>query len=1456
MTTMSRNRSSITSTSSAGRRSTVSSEGDFPEGTSQRRLSSIPRATMGQSNSKPTNITTSKPLPPYLSARKPVPSSTTSPPRSRPAQGIGQGSSRMIDSARIGYAVSPPSLVEAWRGTSKPIADNKSSNRSALLDRGRPPRPAIVPPDDYERDQETELPPRLIPELQALAASTARAASAQPPSLSSISSPSTLFTESPGTWSSRNTTPTSMSSYSPGIVPSLKPSGSGKRSNTVPIAATASKSLPRLPALPETLQSGSNSVNYKSPQSTKSKPNSKKKKILDSPAPTPPPRASSVKHKTSRTDTIAESLAVSQTPPRRQKLAPQSDNSPLHQKSSRVVNRVGESWDDKPVVYTSASSHVVPIVYAPSRPSRDGVDDLELRRPLLADTTLLASQRDGGRQKAAVAATIPVASVTHLPPSATEMTGIHSLQQPYTSTLARPSYSSAPASRVRTPVSDGEDHTRDIVRPSTSGRFSPSTGRRMLSKLSLFSWSPKIQDGDSPRKLRKGPAAGTGHEGYGRFTRRGRKSSMESSQTESTTDRSESSREGRRTPLRSRKQSVSSRKDRSSQSDLDDFASQRLRPRVIKGGSGQNEREEQPTTPRLAPSLPIDEPSRLRSPGRGGHYPPIPDSPLSYVTSASSSFSIPAPVSTASSKKARRHNDIFGPGSMRSTTVSQSSLASSVPAFVKSPVSRHEVQANISPKQEKKPRRLRWNIFSRSTTPSKQEKMRSDKAASPPKMAVRVSAGRPPRSIPYYAMMDSESEYNIHENLGDFISQAVAPTPRMRTPEPPETELDGHVPIMFDDQYHSQQFYPPTETAFYQPPPIMDPTPTATMIASPKKRRLAAVGRIPRVVSRKGRFSGRNSSDDSLDTPASHFGKSSTNVHDERQFMGRREFIHFPSKHNSDVSASSSSTGLYSSSGPVGFQTAASGGMGRQYTGEEEVWNEYDDFLDHVMSPSSSQRHLPPLADGPNVPSPTKASQNLARVAAKKSSAKQLRHNAPTLPLPTTNAIAEARSREELRLRRSQIVSALHSSLDPSSPFTIADYLSENGDWLRYSAKLSDRQSTSSPENPAIPLPPSLDEKDKTPLRSEQTQQHNAVLLDAVARTRNPAAQSELHLASLMISRWLSFGRVLFSPAHDEVSIQAERHILVLDGLGSADWSIFCSVTYSSQRTFVHDLKERDGRHPYEPEHAPPNYRRTEIRSLCDQFPFPPSFFTAVVLRFPPAMSDRQLRNIITECKRVLAPGGFLELMLLDLDVVSMGGQTRRAVRDLKIRITSEHRAISLKPLSDNIQSHIGQQGFPRLSRCVVGVPVAGKASGSGDSSSSSRSSGDSYVKAQRSRDAANQSGSPTHRRSHRDQGHNFSLSDLVADHSENADAKIGRMVSRTARSWWQHCFEASIIPDGDLSRSIFADKSLIRECKARGSSFKLLIAYTQNPGENKRRTMSESGLATLATAGPRTKRT
>ena len=104
--------------------------------------------------------------------------------------------------------------------------------------------------------------------------------------------------------------------------------------------------------------------------------------------------------------------------------------------------------------------------------------------------------------------------------------------------------------------------------------------------------------------------------------------------------------------------------------------------------------------------------------------------------------------------------------------------------------------------------------------------------------------------------------------------------------------------------------------------------------------------------------------------------------------------------------------------------------------------------------------------------------------------------------------------------------------------------------------------------------------------------------------------------------------------------------------------------------------------------------------------------------------------------------------------------------------------------------------------------------------------------------------------RRHHEQTSNFSLSDLISDHSPTSDEKITKMVAKVGRYWYTRIYESGVLPNGDLKRSIWADKKVLYECKNRGSGFKLLIAYAQKPTEHRRRTVSEPSLPTLATAG------
>jgi hypothetical protein len=308
----------------------------------------------------------------------------------------------------------------------------------------------------------------------------------------------------------------------------------------------------------------------------------------------------------------------------------------------------------------------------------------------------------------------------------------------------------------------------------------------------------------------------------------------------------------------------------------------------------------------------------------------------------------------------------------------------------------------------------------------------------------------------------------------------------------------------------------------------------------------------------------------------------------------------------------------------------------------------------------------------------------------------------------------------------------------------------------------------------------------------------------------------------------------------------------VIDGLGNDDWSFYCSLTYPDAEVYSLSGRPVSTAIPHPAAWQPPTNHHTVYHAgLQNPLPFPKDYFAVAVLRFPAASSEAIQNNIVQECRRVLRSGGYLEMSLLDRDMVNMGVRTRKAVRRLKEMTCLANSSISLAPTSDSIQRLIGTQGFDNLRRCMVRIPVAGmvvRSSGSTTSSSNkslsasatTQSTGFSLPAVSVSTAATGSQSTQTASKSSVSDD-NVSLGDLLSDPSPSAanDESIAKIVARVGRWWYTKCYEEPALHDtGDIDLSMWNDRKVLRECQKRGTGFRMLIAYAQKPSE-KRRTAS-----------------
>ncbi|UKZ58057.1 hypothetical protein TrVGV298_011920 [Trichoderma virens] len=743
----------------------------------------------------------------------------------------------------------------------------------------------------------------------------------------------------------------------------------------------------------------------------------------------------------------------------------------------------------------------------------------------------------------------------------------------------------------------------------------------------------------------------------------------------------------------------------------------------------------------------------------------------------------------------------------------------------------HEIgNAHPAPKKlKKKPRSPRkWNFFSRSNNQPK-----PDKASETVAVTVQPVEKKP---VAFYTIMDSpEQESAEPVDLKEILREADAYARSPAKITTPELQTEGA------QSFNTSRLQPSANILPQPLSPVQDyyavadgpaisrmegiAPPAAVTLSSGRPSRLAQVGRIPQVVSKRSEgpsprsfsrpFMGNGqlslhipkTRGPGLNTRMPNFSKpspipdtsggdgSTTDAGTEFSFFSEprsrlspeptttQEFLAFsPPRKDSDCTTSSTES-------CVSYNYAEATAVipkPDDPPADDEVWDEYDDLLgeDTVKGRQSttSSKGVPfhletyqmRLAKENPLESPTIVTDN--------------RKLSTISDARTTSTTFSADMTERIR-------KAFQPHPSPTVPSPVPEAVEQNDG--RHSRK-----------------PSAAETMRHSTVSSHKSRQSGS---STSSEEWTPLAQVNLRVGSMTVSKWLSFGQVLFSDIRHGLvrgRDSLERpSVLVIDGLGNDDWSFYAAETYSAADFFnlspraplpAADPQSSASRYPL----SPPNHHQTQYLSHLEEFPFASNTFNCVVYRFPTAAPESHYQNILSESRRVLKPGGYLELSILDVDLNNMGNRGRRTIRQLKERIHETSPETNLASTADLIVRLLGKSGFSTIKAARVGVPVASSITSSDDNA---KGKGLAEKKA---------------KKSSKDQP---SLAEMMRDQSPNADEGITNMVSRVGRWWYSRCYENATSQSSGKS-SIWNDKALLRECEELGTSLKLMVCCARAP--------------------------
>ncbi|KAF3906526.1 hypothetical protein ABW20_dc0107316 [Dactylellina cionopaga] len=197
----------------------------------------------------------------------------------------------------------------------------------------------------------------------------------------------------------------------------------------------------------------------------------------------------------------------------------------------------------------------------------------------------------------------------------------------------------------------------------------------------------------------------------------------------------------------------------------------------------------------------------------------------------------------------------------------------------------------------------------------------------------------------------------------------------------------------------------------------------------------------------------------------------------------------------------------------------------------------------------------------------------------------------------------------------------------------------------------------------------------------------------------------EQRLWALVAAEWLTFGKALQSDAH-EFLLDAHptdgRRLLHLHGTAADGWVL--AAKYPN--VGVYSVSSQDISNPACQWSAPLNHHVSFVPQQNSPLPFPNNYFDVISTKtFPGILRHSEWEPLLRECNRVLRPGGWIELQIVD-PVLTKQGELLREWLDTRILREMLEDNYAIKP-SDEVLGFLQDTGFDNVKRSRIALPAS-----------------------------------------------------------------------------------------------------------------------------------------------------